>query len=157
MLFILVVQSLNCVQLFCDPMDCSLAHSSVHGTSQAGILERVATSYSRGSSRPRNRTWVSCIVRQILYHWATVAYTQPLLCVYIYTHIHTHMGFCGGSDVKESACSMGDLGSIPGLGRSPGEGHGNPLQYSCLENPHGENSLRATVRGVTKSRTWLSD
>ena len=40
----------------------------------------------------------------------------------------------GGSDGKESACSAGDPGSIPGLGRSPGEGHGNPLQYSCLEN-----------------------
>ena len=45
------------------------------------------------------------------------------------------MGFPGGSEVKASACSVGDLGSIPGLGRSPGEGNGNPLQYSCLENP----------------------
>ena len=45
------------------------------------------------------------------------------------------MGFPGGSDGKESACNVGDLGSIPGLGRSPGGEHGNPLQYSCLENP----------------------
>ena len=45
------------------------------------------------------------------------------------------LGFAGGSDGKESACNEGDLGSIPGLGRSPGEGNGNPLQYSCLENP----------------------
>ena len=45
------------------------------------------------------------------------------------------MGFPGGSDSKESACSKGDLGLIPGSGRSPGEGNGNPLQYSCLENP----------------------
>ena len=44
------------------------------------------------------------------------------------------MGFPGGLDGKESACNVGDLGSIPGLGRSPGEGHGNPFQYSCLEN-----------------------
>ena len=44
-------------------------------------------------------------------------------------------GFPGGSDGKESACNTGDLGSIPELGRSPGEGNGNPLQYSCLENP----------------------
>ena len=44
-------------------------------------------------------------------------------------------GFPGGSDGKASACNVGDLGSIPGLGRSPGEGNGNPLQYSCLENP----------------------
>ena len=44
------------------------------------------------------------------------------------------MGFTGGSDGKESACNVGDLGSIPGLGRSPGEGKGYPIQYSCLEN-----------------------
>ena len=45
------------------------------------------------------------------------------------------MGFPGGSDGKVSSCNPEDLGSIPGLGRSPGEGHGNPLQYPCLENP----------------------
>ena len=51
------------------------------------------------------------------------------------------LGFPGGSDVKESACNVGDLGLIPESGRSPGGGHGNPLQYSCLENPHGQRSL----------------
>ena len=50
-------------------------------------------------------------------------------------------GFPGGSDGKESACNAGDLGLIPGLGRCPGEGHGNPFQYSCLENPHGQRRL----------------
>ena len=50
------------------------------------------------------------------------------------------IGFPAGSGGKESACSAGDLGSIPGLGRSPGEGNGNTLQYSCLENPHGQRS-----------------
>ena len=50
-------------------------------------------------------------------------------------------GFPGVSDGKEAACNAGDLGLIPGLGRSPGGGHGNPLQYSCLENPHGQRSL----------------
>ena len=49
--------------------------------------------------------------------------------------------FPGGSDGKESSCSVGDLGSILGLGRSPGGEHGNPFQYSCLENPHGQRSL----------------
>ena len=49
--------------------------------------------------------------------------------------------FPGGSDCKESSCNAGDLGSIPGLGRSPGEGNGNPLRYSCLENPHEQRSL----------------
>ena len=51
------------------------------------------------------------------------------------------MGLPCGSDGKESACNAGDLGSVPGLGRSPGEGHGDPLQYSCLENLHGQRSL----------------
>ena len=51
------------------------------------------------------------------------------------------LGFPGGSDGKESSCKTGDLGSIPGLGRSPGGGHDSPLQYSCLENPHGQRSL----------------
>ena len=52
-----------------------------------------------------------------------------------------------GSDGEESACNMGDLGSIPGLGRSPGGGNGNPLQYSCLENPHRQRTWWATVPG----------
>ena len=50
-------------------------------------------------------------------------------------------GFPGGSDGKESSCNAGDLDSVPRLGRSPGGGHGNQLQYSCLENPHGQRSL----------------
>ena len=61
----------------------------------------------------------------------------------------------GGSDGKESACNVGDPGSIPGLGRSPGGGHGYPLQYSCLENPM-DKSL-ASVHGAPRSRTGLSD
>ena len=52
-----------------------------------------------------------------------------------------NQGFPGGSDCKESAWNAGNLGLIPGLGRSPGGGHGNPLQYSCLENLHGQRSL----------------
>ena len=55
-------------------------------------------------------------------------------------NLHTILGFPGGSEVKESAC-VGDLGSITGLGRFPGGGHGNPLQYSCLESPHEQKSL----------------
>ena len=61
------------------------------------------------------------------------------------------------SDSKESACNAGDLGSIPGLGRSPGEGNGNSLQYSCLENPTDRGAWRATVHRVTKSQTRLSN
>ena len=69
--YLVVVQSLNHVQLFCGPMECSLPGSSVHGIFQARILEWVAISFSRGSSPPRDRTQVSCIGRRILYHWAT--------------------------------------------------------------------------------------
>ena len=63
------------------------------------------------------------------------------------------MGFPGGSDGKESPCNAGDPGSIPGSGRSPGEGNGNPPKYSCLENSVDRESWQATVHGVTKSLT----
>ena len=65
-------------------------------------------------------------------------------------------GFPGGSDGKESACNVGDLGLISGLGRSPGEGNDYPLQYSCLENSIDRGPWWVTVRGVTKSWTQLS-
>ena len=67
------------------------------------------------------------------------------------------MSTFGGSDDKESASNARDLGSIPELGRFPGEGNGNPLQYSCLENPMDGRAWQATVHGVTKSQTRLSD
>ena len=67
------------------------------------------------------------------------------------------MGFSGGSDSKESACNAGDPSMIPGLERSPGGGHGNPLEYSCLENPHGQRSWGATVHSVTQGLTRLSN
>ena len=70
---------------------------------------------------------------------------------------YKNSGFPGGSDDKDSAGNVGDLGSIPGSGRSPGEGNGNPLQYSCLENPMDREAWWATVHGVAKSRTRLSD
>ena len=60
------------------------------------------------------------------------------------------MNFPGGSEGKASVCNAGDLGSIPGSGRSPGEGSGNPLQYSCLENPMDREAWRATVHRATK-------
>ena len=63
------------------------------------------------------------------------------------------LGFPGGSEVKASVCNVGDLGSIPGSGRSPGEGNGNPLQYYCLENPMDGGAWWATVHGVAQSDT----
>ena len=83
-------------------------------------------------------------------------------------HLKLATGFPGGSDSKESTCNVGDLGSIPGLGRCPGGGHGNPHQYSCLENPHeqkslaghrpwGHKGLDATERLSTHSTHGFSD
>ena len=64
--------------------------------------------------------------------------------------------FTGGSDGKESVCNARDPGSIPGARRSPGEGNGNPIQYSCLGNPMDRGAWWATVHGVAMSRTQLS-
>ena len=74
------------------------------------------------------------------------------LCIYI-----ANWGFPGGSDVKESACNAGYPGLIPGSGRSPGEGNGYPLQYSCQEDSMDRGVWKAAVQGVVKSWTRLSD
>ena len=66
--------------------------------------------------------------------------------------VNMDAGFPGGSEVKASACNAGDLGSIPGLGRFPGEGNGNPLLYSCLENPMDRGAWWATVHGSQRVR-----
>ena len=66
-------------------------------------------------------------------------------------------GFPGGSEGKESTCNAGDMGLIHGSGRSSGEGNGNPLQYSCLENPLDRRAWWATVHGAAESRTQLGD
>ena len=96
---------------------------------QARILLWVTFPFSRESSQPRDQTQVSCIAGIFLTIQATrEALNQISLPLY-------YRGFPGGSEVKASACNVGDLGSIPGSGGSPGEGNGNPLQYSCLENP----------------------
>ena len=89
----------------------------------------------------------------------------PLLTPQIWSKSTEHIymqswflnGFPGGSDGKESFCNVGDLGSIPGWGRSSGGGTDNPLQYSCLENPMDRGAWLAIVHGVTKSQTQLSD
>ena len=72
-------------------------------------------------------------------------------------HPWGHMEFPGGSDGKASAYNARDPGSTPGLGRSPGEGNGNPFQYSCLEKSMDGGAWWATVHGAAKSRTQLSD
>ena len=91
--------------------------------------------------------------RWVLYHcttWETVPPRGPLSPT---SPVNiSSLGFPGGSAGKESACNAGDLGSVPGLGRSPGEGNGYPLQYSGLEN-----SMDCIFHGVAKSQTQLSD
>ena len=75
----------------------------------------------------------------------------------IWTLLHVcYGGFKGGSVVKNLPANAGDTGSIPGSRRSPRGGHGNPLQYSCLENPMDREARRVTVHRVTESQTWLS-
>ena len=81
-----------------------------------------------------------------LLQWPSIYRNAPIL-----------KGFPGGSGGKASARNAGDLGSIPGLERSPGEGNGNPLQYSCLESPMDRGAWRATVHGVAKSQIQLGD
>ena len=77
--------------------------------------------------------------------------------VVICVRLLLQLGFPGDSAGKESACNAGDLGSIAGLGRSSGERNSNPLQYSCLENSMTKGRWQATVHGVTKSRTQLTN
>jgi len=136
------------LQSCCDPMDCNPPGSSVYGILQARILEWVAMSSCRGSSWPRDQISIS-------YQKPPYTHTHTHTHIYLRAYIHTQ-GFPGGTSGKESNCNPLDLGSITGRRRSPGEGNGNPLQYSCLENPMDRGAWWATVHGVTKSRTWLS-
>ena len=147
----LVAQS--CLTL-CNPMDCSLPGSSVHGIFQARILEWVAISFSRGSSRPRDRaciSFISCIGRQVLYHCTgEVIY----MCVCVCVCVCVCMNVCRlpwWLSGKESARNAGDPGSIPRSGRSPGGEYGNPLQHSCLESPMDRGAWWAAVHRVAES------
>ena len=91
-----------------------------------------------------NPMWALCVLAVLLTCAAGVRYAGL-------------EGTSGGSVSKEHACTVGDLSSVPQLGRSPGKGNGNPLQYPCLENPMDREAWRATVHGVAKSQTRLSD
>ena len=124
-------------------MDCSPPGFSVPGILQAKILEWVAMASSRGSSWLRDWTCVFCIAGTMQSHPGSPE--MPL------------MGFSGSSAGKQSICSAGDLGCIPGLGRSPRWRHGNQHQYFCLVNPHGQRSLVGYSQwGRKESDDWAT-
>ena len=114
-----------------NPMDCSRPGSSIHGIFQGRVLNWGAIAFSTKMAwQPPNN------------HFLCFLLLSP-------------EGFPGGSVVKNPLTNAGDAGSIPGLGRFPGKGNGNPLQYSCLGNPRDRGTWWAIVHGVTKSRTRL--
>ena len=144
------------VQL-CDPMKCSPPGSSVHGILQARILEWVAISFSRGSSLCRDP--LLSLPRWQAGSLPLVPPGKPLffichiyICIFIMFSIHAK-GFPGGSMVKNPPANAGDMGSSLRSGRSPGEGNGNPLQYSCQGNPMTEKLTGYSLRGCKNSYT----
>ena len=143
-------------------MDCSPPGSSIHRISQTRILEWVVISFSRGSSWPRDWTHVSCIGRWLLDHWATkeaqkATILQKIFQIYIYRDIHTWASQAAlvVKYLPDSTGDVRDMGLIPGSGSSPGGEHGNPLQYSHLENPTSREAWRAIIHKVTNSQTRL--
>ena len=127
----LCAKSLQLYPTLWDLMDCSIPGSPVHGSLQARILGWIATPSSRGSSCSRDQTRVSHVY--LLWQGGSILLDFPC-----------------GSDSKDFACNAGDLGSVPGLGRSPAEGNGNPLLYSCLENSMNRKACWTTIHRVTK-------
>ena len=134
-----------------DPMDCSLPGSSIHGSFQAGVLEWVVIAVSNisiynGPNPQDSQYWEN----------QNVNYGLRVIMMYQYRFFScnkdtTLVIFLGGSDSKESAYNAEDLTSFPASERSPREGHGNPLQYSCQENPMDREAWWATVHGITES------
>ena len=126
-------------------MDCSLPGSSLYGIIPVRILEWDVISSSRGSFPPRDQTCFPALTGGF---FTTESSGKPviipneqkpgLLFSCLYTRTRASLG---GSDSEESVCNAGNLSWIPGLERSPGGRHSNPLQYSCQENPHGQRIL----------------
>ena len=117
------------------------------------------------SSREGGVSWAH-VLFLLSFYWRELLYNTVLVPglqkndLVIYTDIYEPMyiwDFPGGWDGKELACNLGDLDLISGLGRSPGGGNSNPLQDSCLENPHGQRSLVGYSPWVARSRIWHSD
>ena len=130
----------------CDLVDCSLPGSFIHGISQAGILEWVSISFSRDLPDPGVEPMSP----------EDSSPSEPQLEV-LYAVLKASFRLPRWLSGKESACQSGDMGLIPGMGRSPGEGSGNLLQYSCLENPVERGAWWAIAHEVIESWTQLSN
>ena len=163
----------------CDPMDCSLPGSSVHGISSARKLEWICHFLLQGIflTQESNLGLLQC--RQFLYRlsWGNMKHMRSFSRGMTDSHpcfLKTTVAPCQENKIKGawleeeasqlvlaaknlpvSAGEVRDAGSIPGSGRSPGGGHGNPLQYSCLENPRDRGAWQATVHRVLKSQTQV--
>ena len=150
-------KSLQLCPILCDP---TVTHLLLCPWDSPGKNTGViAISYSRGSSSPRDWTHVcyfSCLDKWVLSHYCHLGLDRCSGVLGVLLLWRASMGFPGCSDGKESSCLSGNLGWIPGLGRSPREGNGNPFQDCCLGNPMDRGACWATVHWVTKSRTWLS-
>ena len=139
------------------------AGSAVESTCNAGDVGSIpgsGRSHGEGDGYPLQ---CSCLENSIDRGawWATVcgveynSATKQQQTNQMFVNLSACLGFPSDSVGKELTCDAGDTGLIPGSGRCPGGGHGNPLQDSCLENPMDRGAWSATVHGVTKSRTWL--
>ena len=141
----------SCVCLFLTPWQDTLAMGFSRQEYWSGLPFPASGDLPNPGIKPVSPACVSCIGRWILYPMSHVGVVNPILLLYSFPQY-----FPAGSHGKESACNAGDLALIPGLGRFPGAGHGNPLECSYLENPMDKGAWWATVRGVAKSWTRLS-
>ena len=150
--FVIIVQLLSCVWL-CDPMDCStpglpVPHHLLKFT-QVYVHCTGDTIQQAHPLTPSSPCALNLSQHQGLFQW--FCYLHQVIKI-----LELQLGLLWWLS-KEFTCNVADLGSICGLGRSPGEGNGYPLQYSGLENSMDRGAWQATVHGVAKSWTWLSD
>ena len=132
-----------------------LSQNNRNGPSHAGKKELPVTHLP--FSHVKNANTMHDMTHNFLRHQSFVGITRPDITPLLYCSLFLYSGLPRRLSSRRSACSVRDVGSISGSGRSPGGGHGNSLQYSRLENPMDRGSWRATVRGVAKSQTRLSN
>ena len=155
----------SCLTL-CDPMNCSMPGLPVHHqlpeftqTHVHWVGDAIQPSHPLPPIPPSIRVLSNESALRMRWpkYWSFSFSIIPSKSILEFFYLLNTMSFPDGSDGKESACNAGDLGLIPGSGRSPGDGNGNPLQFSCLEKPMDRGVWRAIILGVAKSWTWLSN